>query len=38
MMEALHRAEDALKAVKSAQEDGIISGRHRSSKCCHEGV
>lgn len=26
MMEALHRAEDALKAVKSAQEQGIVAG------------
>lgn len=26
MMEALHRADDALKAVKSAQEQGIVSG------------
>jgi chaperonin GroEL len=26
MMEALHRADDALKAVKSAQEQGVIAG------------
>jgi chaperonin GroEL len=26
MMEALHRAEDALQAVRSAQEDGTVAG------------